>query len=145
MPRTGIIEGVKSVSFLFTPAPVRRGCSPLSLITNGISVVTVVKAAAKKGMLKSIYPQGETTMRMSSKAPATVAAVLATLTYEPAFAAPGPFADPAAAPSGRTSVTSPVPGDPVTIASGKVESAIRTKGVCVWHLPKSGWNPMELL
>jgi para-nitrobenzyl esterase len=60
---------------------------------------------------------------------ATIGAALATLTCGPAFAAPGPFADPAVAPEGRLAVTNPIPGDPVTIATGKVSGTLLASGV----------------
>jgi len=69
-------------------------------------------------------------MSVPSKAlTATVGLVMAALTYDPAFAAPGPFADPAVAPSGRLALTNPIPGDPVTIATGKVSGTLLASGV----------------
>ena len=59
---------------------------------------------------------------------ATFGAMLASLA-QPAFAAPGPFADPAVAPPGRLSVTNPIAGDPVTIATGKVSGTLLASGV----------------
>ncbi len=60
---------------------------------------------------------------------AAVSSILATLMYQPTFAAPGPFADPAVAPPGRSAVTNPIPGDPVTITSGKVSGTLLASGV----------------
>jgi len=60
---------------------------------------------------------------------ATLALVLAAWAYQPAVAAPGPFADPAVAPSGRLAVTNPIPGDPVKIATGKVSGTLLASGV----------------
>jgi para-nitrobenzyl esterase len=56
-------------------------------------------------------------------------AVLAALMCQPTFAAPGPFADPADAPPGRLAVTNPIPGDPVTVATGKVSGTLLGNGV----------------
>lgn len=67
-------------------------------------------------------------MRASFKVLAAGAA-LAALMCQPTLAAPGPFADPADAPPGRLAVTNPIPGDPVTIATGKVSGTLLSNGV----------------
>src|SRR6185503_8370869 len=59
---------------------------------------------------------------------AAVSAVLVVLT-PPAFAAAGPFADPAVSPPGRLAVTNPIPGDPVRIATGRVSGTLLGGGV----------------
>ena len=55
--------------------------------------------------------------------------VLAAFLFQPAAAAPGPFADPAVAPEGRLAVTRPIAGDPVRIDSGLVSGTMLGNGV----------------
>ena len=58
-----------------------------------------------------------------------LAAAFGALLFQPALAAPGPFADPAVAPEGRLAVTMPIAGDPVRIDSGLVSGTMLGNGV----------------
>ena len=76
---------------------------------------------------------GDAEMRQPLKALTTVLitalGVMLAIWAEPASAAPGAFADPAISPPGRLAVTNPVPGDPVTIATGRVSGTLLSNGV----------------
>ena len=75
-------------------------------------------------------PIGETIMRAPLRALiATATLFLAAVSFEPAFAASGPFADPATSPPGRLAVTIPIAGDPLRIATGKVSGTLLPNGV----------------